>query len=144
MALRIIYSGLNSRFEILCSNRRKFSLHAVPVWRLRMSGSRSHPAMDLSSNPLLEASFDPENPGRFSLDPSMMRAQSEANRAQTPVPGLGYSIVRKMKMKYDTGVKVINLVRRTLELATDAAVDEAHLSEVIGFLLDAEVKSYLV
>lgn len=73
-----------------------------------------------------------------------MRALNETNRAQTPVPGLEYSIVRKIWMKYDTGAKIINLIKRTLELATDTVVDETQLSELIGFLLDTEVKSYLI
>ena len=69
----------------------------------------------------------------------MIRAKRETNRAQTPVQGLEYSTVRKVKLKFDTGAKIINLIRRRLELETCAAVDEAHLSESVDVLLHTEV-----
>lgn len=95
-----------------------------------MSGHRLHLALGVSSNILLETLFDAENPRRVSLDPSVMRPQSEANRAQMPILWLDYSDWRKMKLKFDTGAKIINLIR-VLELETYAAVDEAHLSELV-------------
>jgi len=110
-----------------------------------MSANRPHTALGVSSaDPLLEASFDPENPRRFSLDPYVMGARHEMNRVQTPVPGLEYSAVRKMKLKFDTGAKIVNLIRRAIELETSAAVDEAHLSELVDVLLHTEVMFYLV
>ena len=116
-----------------------FSPQTVPQSRLMMSGSRPHTCLGISSHPSLEASFDPENPRRISLDPSVIRAKRETNRAQTPVPGLEYSTVRKVKLKFDTRAKITNLIRRTLELETSAAVDEAHLSELLDVLLHTEV-----
>jgi hypothetical protein len=73
------------------------------------------------------------------MDPSLMRAQIGMDRAQTPVSGLEYSTVRKMKLKYDTGAKIINVIRRAVELATSATVNDAQLGELVDVLLDTEV-----
>jgi hypothetical protein len=124
-------------FGIFSSN--PLILHTVPP--LTMSVHRPHSALGISSQ---ETMFDTENPRCVTLDPSVMHAQSETNRAQTPIPGLEYSAVRKMKLKFDTGAKIINLIMRVPELETSTAVDEAHLSELVDFVLYNEVTSYLV
>ena len=68
-----------------------------------------------------------------------MRAQGGANRSQTPVPGLEYSTVRNMKLKFDTGAKIVHAIRRAVELATSSTIDDSQLSELVDILVHSEV-----
>jgi hypothetical protein len=44
-----------------------------------------------------------------------------------------------MRLKYDTGAKIINLIREVVELETNTAADDEHLAESVDVLLDTEV-----
>lgn len=62
---------------------------------------------------------------RISLHPNTIRTARESQAPpQTPVPGVGYRTVRKVKARVDLDVKIITAIRRALELHTGHVIDD--------------------
>ena len=96
-------------------------------------------ALGIEDNRFLEGDLEPAaSTRRISLDPRIIRNVTEPIRTQTPVAGLDYSTVRQIKLKFDTGAKIISAIRKTLEVCS-GPVDDEQFSELISYLLDNEV-----
>ena len=68
-----------------------------------------------------------------------LRGKSWNNRPQTPIPGVDYSSVRNVKLRYDTGAKIVNFLRRGVELKTGQAMDDEELSNLVNLLMAHDV-----
>jgi len=44
-----------------------------------------------------------------------------------------------MKLKFDTGAKIVHAIRRAVELATSSTIDDSQLSELVDILVHSEV-----
>jgi hypothetical protein len=93
----------------------------------------------IGSDPFLTEWGETENPRRVSLDPRVMRGHGSADRPDTPVGGIDYSTIRKLKTKFDTGAKIVHVIKRVIELVTSAHVDDSQLVEIVDIILRSEV-----
>ena len=118
---------------------RTFLLHLY--LRRTMTGNRPHTASGVGAGRFLAEPDEDENPRRISLDPRVMRAHGNADRPHTLVTGIDYCTVRKLKMKFDTGAKIVRGIKRAVELVTSTQVDDSQLSEIVDIILDSEVSS---
>lgn len=103
-----------------------------------MSDQRPYTSIGLPrGEPFIES-----EPCKISLDPHMIRAAHEPqDPPQTPVPGVGYNIVRKVKTRLDSGAKVIAAVRRALE-HTGHVIDDETLATTISTIIDEDVLAF--
>jgi len=75
---------------------------------------------------------------RTTLDPSMMTAMRHG-RPETPVSGIPHSMVRRIKTKYDTGAKIIDAIKRAVELKIGGYVTDEEVNEILDALLSKDV-----
>lgn len=78
---------------------------------------------------------------RTTLDPSMMTAMRHA-RPETPVTGIPHSMVRRTKHKYDTGAKIIEAIKRSIELKTGCYITDEEVSQIMDTLLSTDVHPF--
>jgi len=75
---------------------------------------------------------------RTTLDRSLMTAIRHG-RPETPVSGIPHSMVRRIKTKYDTGAKIIDAIKRGIELTIGGYVTDEEVNDIVDALLSKDV-----
>lgn len=80
---------------------------------------------------------------RTTLDPSTMNAMRHT-RPETPVSGVPHSMIRRIKHKYDTGAKIVDAIKRGIEIKTGGYLTDEETNRIVDSLLSVDVYSFFL
>ena len=86
---------------------------------------------------------DEENERRASFDPATLQ-RIPYGRPQTPVSGLPYTAVRRLKQRFDSGAKIVSGLRRVLEYKLGEELPDEEVAGVVDWLLSEAVTLLIV
>ena len=77
------------------------------------------------------------DPLRLSVDPP------SNNRPQTPIAELLYTSTRNLKLRYATGAKIANFLRRGVEMKLGRMLDDEEFNDLVARLMDLDVRPFI-
>jgi|SRR5579859_4294431 len=80
---------------------------------------------------------------RTTLDPSTMNTMSHT-RPETPVSGIPYSMIRRIKQKYNTGAKIVDAIKRAIEIKTGGDLTDEEINQLVDTLMSLDVHSFFL
>lgn len=63
-------------------------------------------------------------------------------RPETPVSGIPHSMVQRIRSKYDTGAKIVDAIKRAIEMKTGGYVADEEMNQIMDTLLSIDVHSF--